>query len=192
MISVYRFAHGKLFLVIRKPLCKLIGLQLSYVTGFFQGPTWRKSKAGAVLLANRRYDGSRSRKTKGSLADTFQCNIWRRAQTPGRSGVIKTKCRWTMSSSCRSPCFARNQAMKDADGRSVLKDCDCAMIDCLYDYAPGRQKCNFICIGCKPYVNQIQTLCKQIYQFTLVYPIDSNLVQTFSSSWIFQVNQLQT
>ena len=70
MISVYRFAHGKLFLVIRKPLCKLIGLQLSYVTGFFQGPTWRKSKAGAVLLANRRYDGSRSRKTKGSLADT--------------------------------------------------------------------------------------------------------------------------
>ena len=34
--------------------------------------------------------------------------------------------------------------MKDADGRSVLKDCDCAMIDCLYDYAPGRQKINFI------------------------------------------------
>jgi len=82
--------------------------------------------------------------------------------------------------------------MKDADGRSVLKDCDCAMIDCLYDYAPGRQNCNFICIGCKPYVNQIQTLCKQIHQFTLVYPIDSNLVQTFCRSWIFQVNQLQT
>ena len=53
--------------------------------------------------------------------------------------------------------------MKDTNGRSVLKDCDCAMIDCLYDYAPGRQKCNFICIGCKPYVNQKQTLCKQIY-----------------------------
>ena len=27
---------------------------------------------------------------------------------------------------------------KDRNGRSVLKDCDCAMIDCLYDYAPGR------------------------------------------------------
>jgi len=81
VISVYRFAHSKLFLGISKPLCKLLGLQISYVTGFFQGPTWRKSKAGAVLLANRRYDGSRSRKTKGSLADTFQCNIWRRAQT---------------------------------------------------------------------------------------------------------------
>ena len=36
-----------------------------------------------VLLAARRYDG-RSRKTKGSLADTLQCNIWRRVQTPHR------------------------------------------------------------------------------------------------------------
>jgi hypothetical protein len=26
---------------------------------------------------------------------------------------------------------------KDQNGRSVLMDCDCAMIDCLYDYAPG-------------------------------------------------------
>ena len=69
--------------------------------------------------------------------------------------------------------------MKDANGRSVLKDCDCAMIDCLYDYAPGRQKCNFIRIGCKPYANQKQTLCKQIYWFTLV---NSNIVQTIFSS----------
>jgi hypothetical protein len=28
--------------------------------------------------------------------------------------------------------------MKDDKGRSVLMDCDCAMIDCLYDYAEGR------------------------------------------------------
>jgi hypothetical protein len=27
---------------------------------------------------------------------------------------------------------------KDSNGRSVLKKCDCAMIDCLYDYAKGR------------------------------------------------------
>jgi hypothetical protein len=27
---------------------------------------------------------------------------------------------------------------KDSNGRSVLKKCDCAMIDCLYDYANGR------------------------------------------------------
>ncbi len=36
------------------------------------------------MLASRRYNGSRSRKSKGSLADTLQCNIWRRAQTPHR------------------------------------------------------------------------------------------------------------
>ena len=30
---------------------------------------------------------------------------------------------------------------KDRDGRSVLMDCDCAMIDCLHDYAPGRYEC---------------------------------------------------
>ena len=29
---------------------------------------------------------------------------------------------------------------KDGKGRSVLKDCDCAMIDCLYDYAAGRSE----------------------------------------------------
>jgi hypothetical protein len=38
----------------------------------------------AILLASWRYNGSRSRKTKGSLADTLQCNIWRRAQTAHR------------------------------------------------------------------------------------------------------------
>ena len=27
---------------------------------------------------------------------------------------------------------------KDRNGRSVLMDCDCTMIDCLHDYAPGR------------------------------------------------------
>ena len=50
---------------------------------FFAGPTWRQ-RDGSVLVASRRFDGSRSRKTKGSLADTLQCNIWRRAQTPHR------------------------------------------------------------------------------------------------------------
>ena len=49
----------------------------------FAGPTWRQ-RDGSVLVASRRFDGSRSRKTKGSLADTLQCNIWRRAQSPHR------------------------------------------------------------------------------------------------------------
>ena len=39
---------------------------------------------GTVFPASRSHDGFRSRKTKGSLADTFQCKIWRRSQTPGR------------------------------------------------------------------------------------------------------------
>ena len=29
---------------------------------------------------------------------------------------------------------------KDGKGRSGLKVCDCAMIDCLYDYAEGRSE----------------------------------------------------
>ena len=35
--------------------------------------------------------------------------------------------------------------MKDDKGRFVLKDCNCALIDCLYDYAPGGYKCIFVC-----------------------------------------------
>ena len=50
----------------------------------FSGPTWRIPGQESVLLASRRYDGSTSRKTKGSMADTLQCNLWRRAQTPDR------------------------------------------------------------------------------------------------------------
>ena len=37
--------------------------------------------------------------------------------------------------------FPGEDRMKDDKGRSVLMDCDCALIDCLYDYAPGRYKC---------------------------------------------------
>jgi len=50
----------------------------------FSGPTWRKPGGESVLIASRRYDGSTSRKTKGSMADTLQCNLLRRAQTPHR------------------------------------------------------------------------------------------------------------
>ena len=122
-------AHGKLCFGISEPLCKPIAFKNSNITGLLQGPTWRKSRAGAVLLANRLYDGSRSRKTKGSLADTFQCNIWRRATLDYCwywRGVLLFRIRVRTD-------------MKDADGRSVLKDCDCAMIDCLYDYAQGSK-----------------------------------------------------
>ena len=42
-----------------------------YCAMVFAGPTWHQ-RDGSVLVASRRFDGSRSRKTKGSLADTLQ------------------------------------------------------------------------------------------------------------------------
>ena len=61
--------------------------------------------------------------------------------------------------------------MKDDEGRSVLMDCDCALIDCLYDYAPGRYKyiflylqvcqlCSNLVKQCKPSTNFVQTSYK--------------------------------
>jgi hypothetical protein len=61
----------------------IISGKFLYCALVFAGPTWRK-RDGSVLVASRRFDGSKSRKTKGILADTLQCNIWRRAQTPHR------------------------------------------------------------------------------------------------------------
>jgi len=46
---------------------------------------------------------------------------------------------------------------EDAKSRSVLKNCYCAMIDCLYEYAPRRRKTQFslhsMYITCKPKLN---------------------------------------
>ncbi len=36
---------------------------------------------------------------------------------------------------------------KDGDGRSVWMDCDCAMIECLCDFAPGRCACARFDVG---------------------------------------------
>ncbi len=36
---------------------------------------------------------------------------------------------------------------KDCNGRSVWMDCDCAMIECLYDFAPGRCACARCAVG---------------------------------------------
>ena len=61
----------------------VISGKFPYCAMVFAGPTWHQ-RDESVLVASRRFDGSRSRKTKGSLADTLQCNIWRRAQTSHR------------------------------------------------------------------------------------------------------------
>ncbi len=61
----------------------VISGEFPYYALIFAGPTWHQ-RDGSVLVASRRFDGLRSRKTKGSLADTLHCNIWRRAQSPHR------------------------------------------------------------------------------------------------------------
>ena len=43
-------------------------------------------------------------------------------------------------------------------GRSVLMDCDCPLIDCLYDYAPGGYGC--ISFAKVKYANNVQTYIK--------------------------------
>ena len=72
--------HTRVYLV---HFSVVISGKFPYCALSFAGPTWRQ-RDGSVLVASRRFDGSRSRKTKGSLADTLQCNIWRRAQSPHR------------------------------------------------------------------------------------------------------------
>ena len=122
------------------------------------------------------------------MADTLQCNLWRRAQTPhrmthrlhggnkhgkfnGYTALGKTigtrkmtardseyveehsvlkyvrKKRAEYEPTLENCWYGRvvllcrilvKTDMKNNKGRSVLKDCDCALIDCLYDYAPGR------------------------------------------------------
>ena len=72
--------HTRVYLV---HFSVVISGKFPYCALIFAGPTWRH-RDGSVLVASRRFDGPRSRKTKGSLADTLQCNIWRRAQSPHR------------------------------------------------------------------------------------------------------------
>ncbi len=72
------FAQCKLLLPIANHKVKF----LNSAWTSFAGPTWHKSTHGPILHSSLPYDGSRSRNTNWSLADTLECNIWRRAQTP--------------------------------------------------------------------------------------------------------------
>jgi hypothetical protein len=47
---------------------------------------------------------------------------------------------------------------KDFDERSVRMDCDCAMIECLYDFAPGRCTCAGCAVGLQK-VCTVSALC---------------------------------
>ena len=45
------------------------------------------------------------------------------------------------------------------DGRSVWMDCDCAMIECLYDFAPGRFTCARCAVGMQNKVCSLHLVC---------------------------------
>ena len=81
------FIHGKLYWGRANII---VILSSGWVLMFL--PWHRSNMAGlsfwncftSFSAASLCFDRSRSRKTSGSLADTLQCNIWRRAQTPHR------------------------------------------------------------------------------------------------------------
>ena len=48
---------------------------------------------------------------------------------------------------------------KDRDGRSVRMDIDTAMIECLYDFAPGRCACARCAVGMPNKVRSLHFVC---------------------------------
>ena len=73
--------------------------------------------------------------------------------------------------------------MKDDKGRSVLMDCDCALIDCLYDFAPGGYKCIFVCQSktlSKQCANLHQTMYKPLSYMFKHTPNCIKTLQTFN------------
>jgi len=81
--------------------------------------------------------------------------------------------------------------MKDNKGRSVLMDCDCALIDCLYDYAPGGYKCIFVCQSTtlsKQCANLHQTMYKPLSYMFKHTPNCIKTLQTFNKLCANQQN----
>jgi hypothetical protein len=48
---------------------------------------------------------------------------------------------------------------KDRDGSSVRMDCDCAMIECLNDFAPGRCACARLFLVCIKSATTLHWVC---------------------------------
>ncbi len=76
-----------------------------------------------MLVASWRFEGSRSRKPKGSLADILQCNIWRRAQSESPHRMIHSLNGG--GSHCEQNCFT---ALRKAIETPDLTDKDSAYI----------------------------------------------------------------
>ncbi len=53
-----------------------------YVDWLLPRPLWRRKGSNKLLLASRRSDDTRRRKTAGNIADGLRCCIWSRADKP--------------------------------------------------------------------------------------------------------------
>ena len=79
--------------------------------------------------------------------------------------------------------------MKDDTGRSVLMDCDCALIDCLYDNAQGGYNCIFVCQSTtlsKQCANLHQTMYKPL---SYMFKHTPNCIKTLQTFYKLCANQ---
>ena len=86
-------------------------------------------------------------------------------------------------------CFRVKTDMKDDKGRSVLMDCDCTLIDCLYDNAPGGYKCIFVCQSTtlsKQCANLHQTMYKPL---SYMFKHTPNCIKTLQTFYKLCANQ---
>ena len=65
-------------------MCTQALLCLVHVSFTFPGPLWFKAGNKKLLLASRRSNALRRRKTAGNIADGLRCSPWRRAESPGK------------------------------------------------------------------------------------------------------------
>jgi hypothetical protein len=115
----------------------------------------------------------------------LQCNIWRRPTLEdcwyGRVALLFS--------------IRVKLDKKDGDGRSVRMDCDCAIIECLYDFAPGRCACarpffgvHKVCIG---YALCLHKVCNECgYQSIIASPMHRRVPSWWKEAGVSGTKQL--
>ena len=104
------------------------------------GPRWLDRRTSKVLQASRRYDRAGKSKTAGDLASTLQLNIWRRVLFippppfyTGRRRDFEADLH-----SCWYGTVVLLFLMTVKSDSGELWECDCAMIDVLYNLQTPR------------------------------------------------------
>jgi hypothetical protein len=93
---------------------------------------------------------------------------------------------------CRIPV---NLGKKNGDRRSARMDCDCAMIEYLYDFAPGRCTCAITCFGvhivCIGYALFMLKVCNECaYQSILATPMHRRVPAWWKEAGVSGMKQL--